>query len=58
MPNARPAAVAMGNDRKSPTSAAAKAASTSDVMAVTCNVMMGTTKMPATAAMAEPSAQF
>ena len=58
MPSAKPAAVAMGKDRKSPTRAAAKAASTSDVMAVTCRVMMGTTRIPATAAMAEPSAQF
>ncbi len=58
MPSARPAAVAIGNERKSPTSAAARAASTSEVMAVTCKVMIGTTRMPATAAMAEPSAQF
>ena len=57
-PSASPAAVAIGNDRKSPTSAAASAASTSAVIAVTCSVMIGTTRMPATAAMAEPSAQL
>ena len=58
MPIANPAAVAIGNDRKSPTSAAAMAARISDVIAVTCSVMMGTTRMPATAAMPDPSAQF
>jgi hypothetical protein len=52
------AAVASGNDRKSATSAAARAASTSSVIDVTCSVMMGTTRMPAIAAMAEPRAQF
>ena len=58
MPSPIPAAVAIGNDRKSAMSAAASAASTSAVMDVTCNVIMGTTKIPATAARPEPSAQF
>ena len=55
---ANPAAVAMGNERKLPTSAAAMAARISPVIAVTCRVMIGTTRIPAAAAMAEPSAQF
>ena len=50
--------MAIGNDRKSPTNAAAIAARISAVIAVTCSVMMGTTRIPATAAMAEPNAQF
>ena len=58
MPMANPAAVATGNERKLPTSAAAIAARISEVIAVTCSVMIGTTRMPAAAAMAEPSAQF
>ena len=58
MPIANPAAVAIGKDRKSPTNAAASAARMSAVIAVTCRVMMGTTRIPATAAMAEPNAQF
>ena len=58
IPSPRPAAVAMGKERKSPTSALASAARTNEVMAATCKVMIGTTRMPAIAAMAEPSAQF
>ena len=58
MPIANPAAVAIGNDRKSPTNAAASAARMSAVIDVTCSVMIGTTRMPATVAIAEPSAQF
>ena len=50
--------MAIGNDRKSPTSAAASAARISAVIAVTCKVMMGTTRIPATAAIADPNAQF
>ena len=55
---ANPAAVAMGNERKLPTNAAAIAARMSAVIDVTCRVMIGTTRMPAAAAMAEPNAQF
>ena len=58
MPIANPAAVAMGKDRKSPTNAAASAARMRVVITVTCSVMMGTTRIPATVAIAEPSAQF
>ena len=58
MPRANPAAVATGKDRKSAIRAAAKPARTSPVIAVTCKVMMGTTKIPATAARADPKAQL
>ena len=50
--------MATGNDLKSPTSAAARAASTRVVIDVTCSVITGTTRMPAMHAIAEPSAQL
>ena len=58
MPSEKPAAVAIGNDRKSAISAAARPARISSVIDVTCSVMIGTTRMPAAAARADPNAQL
>ena len=58
MPSTYPTAVAIGNDLKSAASAAASAASTRLVMAVTWSVMTGTTRIPPMQAMAEPSDQL
>ena len=58
MPSTYPAAVAIGNDLKSATSAAANAASTSAVIEVTWSVITGTTRIPAMQAMADPSDQL
>ena len=50
--------MAAGNDRKSAIRAAARPARTSDVIAVTWSVMIGTTRIPASAASPDPSAQL
>ena len=50
--------MAIGNDRKSATRAAARAASTSPVIEVIWRVMIGTTRIPAMQAMADPRAQL
>src|SRR6266851_2013995 len=57
-PMSRPAASVAGNDEKPPTSAAASAASTRLVNAVTWRLMTGATRIPAAPASAQPSPQF
>ncbi len=58
MPRTRPPTSASGKLRKPATSAAAIAARTTFVMTAIWSVTIGATKMPATPASAEPSAQL